>query len=77
MTPNNIDLRSYILGAEGEAPEVPFPPVPGPLLERLEALFPNRSPSPNDSDREIWLKAGRAEVVSLLRDEYDEQIKPR
>lgn len=76
-TPNNIDLRSYILGQEGESPEVPFPLVPAPLLERLEVLFPNRAPNPNDSDREIWLKAGRAEVVALLRSEYEEQIKPR
>ncbi|MBS0180010.1 MAG: hypothetical protein JSR20_14740 [Nitrospira sp.] len=65
ITPNNIDLRSYILGQDTEHKEAPFPSVPLPLLERLEALFPNRIPSPNDSDREIWLKTGRAEVVSL------------
>jgi hypothetical protein len=43
------------------------------LLERLDELFPDRCPSPSDSEREIWIKAGQRKVVTFLWDVYDEQ----
>lgn len=43
------------------------------LLERLDELYPDKCPDPNDSERDIWIKAGQRKVVNFLWDVFDEQ----
>ena len=43
------------------------------LLERLDELYPDRCPDPNDSERDVWIKAGQRKVVNFLWDVFDEQ----
>jgi len=50
-----------------------FPPIDGPLLAALEAVFPNRSPEITDTDRQVWRKVGNVEVVAFLRARFDAQ----
>lgn len=45
-----------------------FPPIPPALITRLEESFPDKRPSLNESDREVWFKTGQASVVRFLRD---------
>tara|TARA_B100000768_G_C11102383_1_gene299673 strand:- start:56 stop:262 length:207 start_codon:yes stop_codon:yes gene_type:complete len=37
------------------------------LIEDLDKVFPRRHPSLEDTDREIWYKAGQRSVVDLLQ----------
>lgn len=45
---------------------------PGPLvaplelLTALDQLYPPRCPDPNDSEREIWMKAGERRLLEVL-----------
>lgn len=41
------------------------------LLDELEELYPNRCADPNDSNREIWMKAGEQRILAFLRDQYE------
>ena len=50
-----------------------LPSIPKDLLEALEKKFPDECPSINDSDRDIWRKVGRAEVVRHLRFVFNRQ----
>lgn len=43
------------------------------LLEYLEETFPDRSPSLDDQEREIWFRAGKADLVKHLRILHDQQ----
>ena len=43
------------------------------LLERLDELYHDRCPDPNDSERDVWIKAGQRKVVNFLWDVHDEQ----
>jgi len=43
------------------------------LIKALRKLFPEKSPDLQDSDREIWYKAGASSVVSFLEDVYKRQ----
>jgi hypothetical protein len=52
-----------------------FPPVPKQLLEKLEALFPDRCPDPEDTLDDIRVKTGEVRVVRLLRHHFDAQHK--
>lgn len=36
------------------------------LIDELDKEYPNRWPSLNESDREIWFKAGQRSVVDKL-----------
>lgn len=36
------------------------------LIKELDKTYPIRTPNLNDSDREIWFKAGARSVVDLL-----------
>lgn len=47
--------------------------VPMALLEWLKFRFPDRAPNPDDSDREVWMKAGNVEVVRHLQSLVDQQ----
>lgn len=47
------------------------------LIKMLEERFPNRHPTLNMTDREIWYKAGQRSVVDLLlslKEEADKNI---
>ena len=43
------------------------------FLEAMAEKFPDKCPHPTDSDRIIWLNAGRASVVDYLRDQRRRQ----
>lgn len=36
------------------------------LVEALDQTYPESSPDPNDSEREIWMKAGERRLVRGL-----------
>lgn len=36
------------------------------LIKMLDKLYPEQSPNPKDSEREIWIKAGKRELVRNL-----------
>lgn len=42
------------------------PPITPELLKYLDEAFPERSPDPDWSDREIWLRAGERRAVRHL-----------
>lgn len=44
-----------------------FPRVSSELVEALELMFPDRCPDIKTPEREIWMAAGRAEVVRFLK----------
>jgi hypothetical protein len=50
-----------------------FPAVSPLLVERLAALYPDQAPSPADTERQIWMAVGRAQVVKKLRQLSEEQ----
>jgi hypothetical protein len=45
-----------------------FPAVSLELVEALEREYPDRCPSPDASDREIWMATGQARLVAFLRE---------
>lgn len=49
------------------------PYIDDKLLEYLEQIYPDRSPEPDETDREIWIKRGAVGVVRHLRRIHDEQ----
>jgi hypothetical protein len=49
-------------------PNANFPAVPLALVEELEQRYPDRCPSPDASDREIWMAVGQARLVAFLRE---------
>ena len=51
-----------------------FPTIPPGLVERLEALFPPKCPALKDTEREMFLYAGKVEMVRFLRARCDEQL---
>lgn len=36
------------------------------LIKQLDALIPERCPSPGESDRDIWIYVGKRELVRAL-----------
>ncbi len=52
-----------------------LPYVDKELIEWLEKVFPDRTPTLEMSDREIWIQRGNVNVVLKLRDLYEEQVK--
>lgn len=36
------------------------------LINMLDALYPEQSPNPNDSERLVWMKAGQRELIRKL-----------
>jgi len=43
-----------------------LPFSPETLIDELDAMYPERCPDPNLSEREIWIAVGRREVVRFL-----------
>ena len=50
-----------------------FRPIDEALLKRLDEVYPEGSPDPSHSDREIWMAVGTRQVVRMLRAVYLEQ----
>ena len=50
-----------------------FPAIPPRLLAALDERFPSRPASLQDSNREVWFKAGQRSVVEFLKHQYQEQ----
>ena len=53
--------------------EKPWPVVSLALIERLEATYPDRSPSVDTKARQVWMDAGAAMVVRKLRQVHEKQ----
>ena len=43
-----------------------LPELSADLIDALDALYPERCPTPNMSDRDIWIAVGQREVVRHL-----------
>jgi hypothetical protein len=50
-----------------------FPPIDEALLRKLDEVYPEASPDPASSDREIWMAVGTRQVVRMLWAVYLEQ----
>lgn len=50
-----------------------LPPLDQRLIVHLEALYPDRSPTPGMASDEVWYRAGQAAVVRHLVDLYERQ----
>ena len=50
-----------------------LPYVDAALLNYLEALFPDKCPEPDASERDVWLTCGAVGVVRKLRSIHEEQ----
>jgi hypothetical protein len=50
-----------------------FPPIDEALIKKLDEVYPESSPDPAASDREIWMAVGCRQVVRMLRAVYLEQ----
>ena len=50
-----------------------FPPIDEALVKKLDEVYPEASPDPASSDREIWMAVGTRQVVRMLRAVYLEQ----
>lgn len=50
-----------------------FPRISKDFIEALDALYPERCPEPQWSDREIWMRVGERRVVRALQRIFDEQ----
>jgi len=53
--------------------DIKLPAIPEPLIRILDEKFPEMSPNPKDSEREIWMKAGERRLVRFLLDQYRRQ----
>ena len=53
---------------DGDWPEIPLA-----LVERLERDFGPFIPNPDKPDRAIWMDAGAAQLVAVLRQQYNAQ----
>ena len=45
----------------------PVPPISTALLDHLDIHYPERCADPNDTEREIWMKAGERRLINRLR----------
>lgn len=50
-----------------------IPPIPRELVAHLAVVYPDRCPDPSWTDREIWMAAGRRDVVNTLKQWLKEQ----
>lgn len=37
------------------------------FIEMLDVMAPEKAPNPDDSDREVWMKAGERRLVNKLK----------
>lgn len=52
-----------------------LPPIPGGLIEALEARFPSRCPQVTDSERDIFLYAGKVALIQWLKTIQVQRLK--
>jgi hypothetical protein len=50
-----------------------IPNITPELIEYLESICPDQSPSLTTAERAIWFDAGKADLVRHLRGVFDEQ----
>lgn len=50
-----------------------FPPIDERLVAALGAKFPDKAPSLQMTEKEVWFDAGRADVVRWLALKLEEQ----
>ena len=48
--------------------EIQLPYTVDELINVLDMIYPDRSPSLKDNEREVWFKAGQRSVVNWLKD---------
>lgn len=51
--------------------DLPF--IPDDLLSTLNIKYPERCPDINDSERQVWFKAGQRSVIHMLNDQKRRQ----
>jgi hypothetical protein len=50
-----------------------FPPISKALIEHLNSLVPEKCPSLNMTEKEVWFYSGQRFLINLLNDVYKEQ----
>ena len=50
-----------------------YPAIDEALIIKLKELFPDRCPTIDMTDREIWLYSGQVKLVNILESVYIEQ----
>ena len=55
--------------------EMLWPPIDEMLIRRLKEIYPDKCPSIDTPDREIWRYLGQVELVRMLESVYTEQNK--
>lgn len=58
---------------KGDPQDPVCPPIPKPLLEYLDRLFPDRCASRDDTHATCMWKGGQRDVVNHLRIQFEEQ----
>ena len=52
-----------------------WPPIDEMLIRRLKEIYPDKCPSIDTPDREIWRYLGQVELVRMIESVYTEQNK--
>ena len=55
--------------------EMLWPPIDEMLIRRLKEIYPDKCPSIETPDREIWRYLGQVELVRMIESVYTEQNK--
>tara|TARA_R100000781_G_scaffold4331_1_gene5426 strand:+ start:49 stop:231 length:183 start_codon:yes stop_codon:yes gene_type:complete len=50
-----------------------WPPIDEALIRKLKEIYPDKCPSIDTPEREIWRYGGQVELVRMLESVYDEQ----
>ena len=50
-----------------------WPEIPHALIGKLKEIYPDKCPSIDTPDREIWRYGGQVELVRMLESVYNEQ----
>tara|TARA_R100000781_G_scaffold35016_1_gene25038 strand:- start:275 stop:463 length:189 start_codon:yes stop_codon:yes gene_type:complete len=53
--------------------EFDLPPLDEALILKLKEIYPEKCPSIDTPDREIWRYSGQVELVRMLESVYNEQ----
>ncbi len=62
------------MGASNMKPEeFDWPPLDEALILKLKEIYPEKCPSIDTPDREIWRYSGQVELVRMLESVYNEQ----
>ena len=44
------------------------------MLDALDRMYPERCAEPSDTERDLWIKVGRRQVVRFLREQFNRQL---